>query len=218
MIRVLLADDQDLVRAGFRSLLDARDDIDVVGEAADGAEAVALAIRLRPDVIVMDVRMPRQDGISATAEIRRLVPQSRILVLTTFDDDALVAAAVDAGACGYLLKDVPLDHLVVGLQCAAAGDALVAPAITRRLLDRLSRSALREVPQLTAREREVLTLIAQGLSNREISLRLHLSETTVKTHVSSLLGSLGLRDRLQAAVLAYETGLVVPGQRDARVT
>lgn len=212
MIRVVLADDQDLVRAGLRSLLDAREEIEVVGEAADGAEAVALALRLRPDVVVMDVRMPRQDGITATSEIRRLVAQTRVLVLTTFDDDDLVAAAVEAGASGYLLKDAPVDHLVLGIRCAAAGDSLVAPAITRRLLDRFARTSLRDLPEITARERDVLTLIARGLSNREIADRLHLSETTVKTHVSSLLATLGLRDRLQAAVLAYETGLVVAGQ------
>jgi DNA-binding NarL/FixJ family response regulator len=212
VIRVLLADDQDLVRAGLRSLLDAQDDVEVIGEAADGAEAVALALRLRPDVVVMDVRMPRQDGVSATHEIRRLAPRTRVLMLTTFDDDALITAAVDAGACGYLLKDVPVDHLVLGLKCAAAGDALVAPSITRRLLDRFAQTARRDLPALTVREREVLALIARGMSNREIARRLHLSETTVKTHVSSLLASLGLRDRLQAAVLAYETGLIVPGQ------
>ena len=212
MIRVLLADDQDLVRAGLRSLLDARTDVDVVGEAADGSEAVALALRLRPDVVVMDVRMPRVDGIEATAEIRRLLPGTRVLVLTTFDEDALVRRAVEAWASGYLLKDAPVDHLVLGLRCTAAGDSLVSPAITRRLLDRLAETDLARLPDITPREREVLTLIARGLSNREIATRLHVSETTVKTHVSSLLTSLGLRDRLQAAVVAYETGLVVPGR------
>lgn len=211
MIRVLLADDQDLVRAGLRSLLDAQDGVEVVGEAADGAEAVALAVRLLPDVVVMDLRMPRRDGVAATAELRALLPAMRVLVLSTFDEDELVRAAVAAGACGYLLKDAPVEQLLLGLRCAASGQTLVSPAIARRLLDRFA-APLRPLPDLTSRERDVLVLLARGLSNRELGRQLHVSEATVKTHVSSLLAKLGLRDRLQAAVLAYETGLVLPGE------
>lgn len=211
MIRVLLADDQDLVRSGLRSLLDSREDVRVVGEAADGVEAVALSVRLRPDVVVMDVRMPRRDGIEATADIRRLLPETKVLVLTTFDDDELVHAAIRAGATGFLLKDVPVDQLVYGLRCVMSGDALVSPSITRRLLDRFATTGTAVLPPLTPRERDVLVKLSAGLSNRELARALHLSEATVKTHVSNLLAKLGVRDRVQAVVLAYESGVVRAG-------
>lgn len=210
-MRVLLADDQDLLRSGLRSLLDAQGDVVVVGEAADGVEAVALAVRLRPDVVVMDVRMPRRDGIEATAAVRRLLPDTKVLILTTFDDDELVHAAVRAGASGFLLKDVPVEQLVYGLRCVTSGEALVSPTITRRLLERFATTSTSPLPELTPRERDVLVQLAAGRSNRELAELLHLSEATVKTHVSSLLAKLGLRDRLQAVVLAYECGLVRPG-------
>ncbi|HET7689077.1 MAG TPA: response regulator transcription factor [Nocardioidaceae bacterium] len=212
MIRIILADDQDLVRAGLSSLLAAYEDLDVVGQAADGAEAVALALRLRPDLVVMDLRMPRRDGIEATAELRRVAPQVRVLVLTTFDDDELVHAALRGGASGFLLKDAPVEQLVYAIRCIHSGEALVSPSITRRLLDRLVPAASRPLPALTERERSVLVQLARGLSNRELAAELHLSEATVKTHVSNLLTKLGLRDRLQAVVLAYESGLVRPGK------
>jgi DNA-binding NarL/FixJ family response regulator len=212
MIRVLLADDQDLVRAGLRSLLTAYADLDVVGEAAEGAEAVAMALRLRPDVVVMDLRMPGRDGIEATDELRRVAPGVRVLVLTTFDDDELVHAALRAGASGFLLKDAPVEQLAYGIRCVHSGEALVSPSVTRRLLDRLVPPASRPMPPLTERERAVLIQLARGLSNRELAAEFHLSEATVKTHVSSLLTKLDLRDRLQAVVLAYESGLVRPGE------
>jgi DNA-binding NarL/FixJ family response regulator len=212
MIRVLLADDQDLVRAGLRSLLTPYEGLEVVGEAADGAEAVALALRLRPDVVVMDLRMPRRNGIEATVELRRVAPEVRVLVLTTFDDDELVHAALRGGASGFLLKDAPVEQLVYGIRCIHSGEALVSPSVTRRLLDRLVPPATRPLPPLTERERAVLVRLARGLSNRELATELHLSEATVKTHVSNLLTKLDLRDRLQAAVLAYESGLVRPGE------
>lgn len=211
MIRVLLADDQDLVRAGLRSLLERFEDLEVTGEAKDGGEAVALSVRLRPDVVVMDLRMPRRDGIEATAELRRVAPGVRVLVLTTFDDDDLVHAALRAGASGFLLKDAPVEQLVYGIRCVHSGEALVSPAVTRRLLDRLVPPVSRSLPPLTEQERNVLRHLARGLSNRELAAELHLAEATIKTHVSNLLAKLGLRDRLQAVVLAYESGLVRPG-------
>ena len=213
-IRVLICDDQALVRGGFRAILGAQPDIEVVGEAENGAEAVALAQRRRPDVILMDIRMPVLDGVEAT---RRLVAEgspARILVLTTFDLDEYVHAAIRAGASGFLLKDVTPAKLLEAIRIVAGGDALLAPSVTRRLLERFAATlpagdpASHVLAQLTARETEVLRLLAAGLSNAEIASELVVSEATVKTHVSSLLRKLGLRDRVQAVILAYETGLV----------
>jgi DNA-binding NarL/FixJ family response regulator len=217
-IRVLICDDQALVRGGFRAILGAQPDIEVVGEAENGAEAIALAERRRPDVILMDIRMPVVDGVEAT---RRLVADgspARILVLTTFDLDEYVHAAIRAGASGFLLKDVTPSKLLEAIRIVAGGDALLAPSVTRRLLDRFATTLpagnqSREVlGQLTARETEVLRLLAAGLSNAEIASELIVSEATVKTHISSLLRKLGLRDRVQAVILAYETGLVGLGK------
>jgi DNA-binding NarL/FixJ family response regulator len=223
-IRVLLVDDQQLVRTGFRMILEGESDIEVVGEAADGRAGVAEARRSHPHVVVMDIRMPVMDGIEATRQLVRdgASPDSRVLVLTTFDADENVVEALRAGASGFLLKDVTPVDFVAAIRTVARGDALLAPAVTRRLLDRYAdrlppvnperSSALRD---LTEREVEVLTLIARGLSNREIADRLVLAEPTVKTHVSHVLDKLELRDRAQAVVLAYEAGLVRPGSVDA---
>ena len=217
-IRVLICDDQALVRAGFRAILGSRPEIEVVGEAENGAEAVALAERRRPDVILMDIRMPVLDGVEAT---RRLVAEgspARILVLTTFDLDEYVHAAIRAGASGFLLKDVTPAKLVEAIRIVAGGDALLAPSVTRRLLERFAATlpagdqSSEVLGQLTARETEVLRLLAAGLSNAEIASELVVSEATVKTHISSLLRKLGLRDRVQAVILAYETGLVGLGK------
>ncbi|HEY4830630.1 MAG TPA: response regulator transcription factor [Solirubrobacteraceae bacterium] len=216
-IRVLICDDQALVRGGFRAILDTQPDIEVVGEAENGAEAVALAERRRPDVILMDIRMPVLDGVEAT---RRLVADgspARILVLTTFDLDEYVHAAIRAGASGFLLKDVTPTNLLDAIRVVASGDALLAPAVTRRLLDRFAVTlpvgdhSSETLAQLTSRETEVLRLLAAGLSNAEIASELVVSEATVKTHISSLLRKLGLRDRVQAVILAYETGLAKLG-------
>jgi DNA-binding NarL/FixJ family response regulator len=224
MTRVVIADDQALVRAGFRMILEADLSIQVVGEAADGASAVEVVRRLQPDVVLMDVRMPELDGLEAT---RRIMadgePSPRIIMLTTFDIDEYVYTALRAGASGFLLKDVTPEQLVASVKLVAAGDALLAPSITRRLVERFAAptpaaasaeasSASAEVASLTAREREVLVLLARGLSNAELAERLIVSEATVKTHVARILGKLGLRDRVQAVVLAYETGLVTPGE------
>ncbi len=215
MIRALIADDQALVRSGFRMILEARDDLEVVGEAEDGAEAVAVARSTRPDVILMDVRMPKLDGVEATRQIVGSGSPARVLILTTYDLDEYVYAAIRAGASGFLLKDVEPERLVDAVRAVARGDALLAPTVTRRLLERFVATLPDEAPppppglsSLTAREREILELVAAGLSNAEIAERLFLGETTVKTHVSSVLRKLGLRDRVQAVVLAYETGLV----------
>ena len=216
-IRVLICDDQALVRAGFRAILEAQPDIEVVGEAENGAEAVAVAQRRSPDVILMDIRMPVLDGVEAT---RRLVvggSPARILVLTTFDLDEYVHAAIRAGASGFLLKDVMPAKLLEAIRILAAGDALLAPSVTRRLLERFAATlpqhdmSTEALAGLTARETEVLRLLAGGLSNAEIAAELVVSEATVKTHISSLLRKLGLRDRVQAVILAYETGLVALG-------
>lgn len=213
-IRVLICDDQALVRGGFRAILSAKPGIEVVGEAENGAEALALADRRRPDVILMDIRMPVLDGVEAT---RRLVAggsPARILVLTTFDLDEYVHAAIRAGASGFLLKDVTPTELVEAIRIVAGGDALLAPSVTRRLLERFATTlplgdrSSDALSQLTARETEVLRLLAGGLSNAEIAAELVVSEATVKTHISSVLRKLGLRDRVQAVILAYETGLV----------
>ena len=215
MIRVLLADDQALVRSGFRMILEARDDVEVVGEAEDGAEAVALVRSLRPDAVLMDVRMPRLDGIEATRRIVASGAETRVLILTTSDLDEYVYAAIRAGASAFLLKDVEPEQLVDAVRVVARGDALLAPTVTRRLLERFADSLPGEAPPppaelaaLTPREREILELVAAGLSNAEIAERLVLGETTVKTHVSSVLRKLGLRVRVQAVVFAYEAGLV----------
>jgi DNA-binding NarL/FixJ family response regulator len=222
-IRVLLVDDQELVRTGFRMILDGQADIEVVGEAADGKQGVEAAQKLRPDVVVMDIRMPVLDGIEATRRIVRdgLAPGAHVLVLTTFDADENVIEALRAGASGFLLKDVTPADFVVAIKTIAAGDALLAPTVTRRLLDRFAdrlppvndqrSAALRD---LTEREVEVLKLVARGLSNREIADHLVLAEPTVKTHVSHVLDKLDLRDRAQAVVLAYEAGLIRPGSVD----
>jgi DNA-binding NarL/FixJ family response regulator len=219
-IRVLLVDDQALIRAGFRMILDAEEDIEVVGESADGTQAVDSARRLEPDVILMDIRMPEMDGIEAT---RRIVAAAgdqprRVLMLTTFDLDEYVYDALRAGASGFLLKDVPAEQLVDGIRVVAQGDALLAPSVTKRLIHEFARSApsTREAPptveELTPRELEVFRLIARGMSNAEIAEELIVSETTVKTHVARVLMKLSVRDRVQAVVLAYESGLVLPGE------
>ena len=215
-VRVLVADDQALVRSGFRMILDERDDIEIAGEAEDGAEAVARAAELDPDVILMDVRMPVLDGVEATRRIVASGARARILVLTTFDLDEYVYAAVEAGASGFLLKDVRPDELVDAIRVVAAGNSLFGPAAARRLVERFARPAAAPPPSaaleaLTEREREILELLARGCSNAELAARLYLSEATVKTHVSAVLRKLGVRDRLQAVVAAYENGLVRPG-------
>ena len=217
MIRVLLADDQAMVRAGFRLILSAEPDVSVVGEACDGVEAVAAARRLRPDVTLMDVRMPRLDGIEATRRLAVMDPAvTRIVVLTTFDVDAHVYDALRAGASGFLLKNAPPEDLVQAIRLVAAGGALLDPAVTRRVIEEFARSPApgpvpRQVSALTERELEVLHLVAQGLSNAEIAATLVVSEATVKTHVARMLAKVGLRDRVQAVVFAYEHGLVRPG-------
>ncbi|HEX6345152.1 response regulator transcription factor [Umezawaea sp.] len=215
MIRVLIADDQALVRTGFRMILENAGDVRVVGEAADGAEAAELASALRPDVVLMDVRMPEVDGVDATRRICSGDTGTRVLMLTTFDLDEHVYAAVQAGASGFLLKDTLAADLLSAVRVVARGDACVAPSVTRRLLERhvgtASPPAAAALDVLTEREREVLGLIARGLSNSEIAVHLFLAEGTVKTHVSRVLAKLGLRDRVQAVVHAYECGLVRAG-------
>ena len=213
-IRVLIADDQELVRAGFRKLLDAEDTITVVGEAADGAQAVARATELAPDVVLMDIRMPRLDGIEATRRLTRST-DVQVLVLTTYDLDEYVFEALRAGASGFLLKDSPPDTLISGIATVARGDALLAPSVTRRLITEFARrppqGAPLALPDLTPRETEVLIQVARGLSNREIASQLFLGEATIKTYVGNMLTKLGCRDRVQAVVAAYEAGLVQPG-------
>ena len=216
-IRVLLCDDQALVRSGFRMILETREDLEVVGEAEDGVQALELARRQLPDVVLMDVRMPRLDGVEATRRLVAAGSEARVLILTTFDLDEYVFEALRAGASGFLLKDVQPAQLVDAVRVVARGEALLAPTVTRRLLDRFAGSLpgapeppAPELAELTDREREVLALLAEGLSNAELAERLFLSETTVKTHVSSILRKLGLRDRVQAVVLAYQAGLVAP--------
>ncbi|WP_033436364.1 response regulator [Saccharothrix sp. NRRL B-16314] len=216
MIRVLLVDDQELMRMGFRMVLGAQEDVDVVGEAANGLDAVHLAEQLRPDVVLMDVRMPVLDGVEATKRIAE-AGTAKVLVMTTFDLDEYALSALRNGASGFLLKDTPPGDLVSALRAVASGDAVVSPSVTKRLLSRFlgdGGGELRDaavLEALTEREREVLVLIAKGLSNTEIARKLFLSEATVKTHVGRILAKLELRDRVQAVVLAYETGLVRPG-------
>ncbi|MEE8867574.1 MAG: response regulator transcription factor [Acidipropionibacterium acidipropionici] len=219
-IRLLLADDQEMVRVGFRMVLDAQSDMTVVGEAADGAEAVGLAGKLYPDVVLMDIRMPRMDGLAATRQIIDADPATRVLVLTTFDLDEYVHAALRAGAAGFLLKDAGPAELLAGIRAVSSGDAVVAPSATRRLLERFlpkdSEAAAPTDPKLietlSDREREVLTLVGQGLTNAEIAGTLFLAETTVKTHIGHILTKLGLRDRVQMVITAYDAGLVRPGR------
>jgi DNA-binding NarL/FixJ family response regulator len=216
VLRVLIADDQAVVRLGFRALLEAQDDMQVAGVAGDGREAVRLARQLHPDVVLMDVRMPVMGGIPATRELRDVPGPPRVLVLTTFDIDEYVYDALRAGASGFLLKDATPDEIVTAVRVVGGGDALLAPAITRRLIEEFAaRPQLEPPPQLaglTPREREILLLMARGLANAEIARTLCLAGQTVKSHVSSILFKLGLRDRVQAVILAYESGLVVPGE------
>jgi DNA-binding NarL/FixJ family response regulator len=217
VIRVLVADDQALVRGGFRMILEAQKDMEVVGEASDGREAIARAVELRPDVVLMDIRMPELDGLEATRRLLGDGGGTHVLILTTFDLDEYVYEAMKAGASGFLLKDVRPEQLADAVRVVAAGDALLAPTITRRLIEQfVSRpapgsSVPSELSQLTDRELEILKLVARGLSNAEIASYLFLSEATVKTHVTHILAKLKLRDRVQTVVLAYESGLVQPG-------
>jgi DNA-binding NarL/FixJ family response regulator len=221
-IRVLVADDQELVRAGFCVILEAADGISVVGEAANGAEAVAAAAAHRPDVVLMDIRMPGMDGLEATRRITgsSAGPGPKVVMLTTFDLDDYVYEALRAGASGFLLKDAPRQDLIAAVRAAAAGDALLAPSVTRLLIEAFARRPPATTPSpsrlasLTARERDILLLLARGRSNAEIAGDLFVSEATVKTHIGHLLAKLGLRDRVQAVILAYETGIVVPGNPD----
>jgi DNA-binding NarL/FixJ family response regulator len=213
-LRVVIADDQPLMRAGFKAVLEATGSIAVVAEAATGEEAVSAATEHRPDVVLMDIRMPGMDGIEAT----RRLPRHRVLILTTFGLDDYIVDALRAGASGFLLKDAPTHEVVAAVRAVAAGDAVLAPAVTRQLLDQVGRRLPPAVPrtdaseaELTDRERQVLSMLAAGMSNGEISEALVLSEATVKTHVSNLLAKLGLRDRIQAVIYAYETGLIAPG-------
>jgi DNA-binding NarL/FixJ family response regulator len=225
-ISVLIVDDQALVRAGFRAILEAQTGISVCGEAGDGQAAIELVPRRRPDVVLMDIRMPGVDGLEATRRLLRdpdCEPYPAVLMLTTFDLDAYVYDALRAGASGFLLKDTPPEDLVAAIRVVARGDALIAPGITKRLIEQFARSAPASTPpaalaELTPREAEVLILVASGLSNGEIAGELVLSHATVKTHVKRILSKLGLRDRVQAVVLAYEAGLVFPGASPARTT
>jgi DNA-binding NarL/FixJ family response regulator len=217
-LSVLIADDQALVRAGFRKLLEAEPSLGVVAEASDGVEAVELARRHQPDIVLMDIRMPRLDGLEATRRLLKGPTRTRVVMLTTFDLDEYVFDALTAGASGFLLKDAPPEQLIAAIQVVAGGDALLAPSITRRLIEEFVRrpparaGPPRQLTGLTARELDVLRLLARGLSNAEIAADLVLGEATIKTHVGNLLTKLGLRDRVQAVVLAYESGLIHPGE------
>ena len=214
---MVIADDEVLVRTGFRLILESEDDIEVVGEADNGETAVGVCRRLHPDIVLMDIRMPVMDGLEATRRVLENDQRVRVIVLTTFDLDEYVYAAITAGAAGFLLKNVTAEQLVASIRLVATGEALLAPTITRRLIERHAgtnrrpAASQRALASLSGRELEVLKLVARGLSNAEIAGVLHLSQTTVKSHVGSLLDKLNLRDRVQAAVLAYETGLVAPG-------
>lgn len=216
MTSVLLVDDQELVRTGLRMILGAETDLDVVGEASDGIQAVSVAHELRPDVVLMDIQMPGMDGITATQRIVGTLPGTRVLVLTSFDRSQLVYDALLAGASGFLLKDQPRDQIVAGVRAAARGDELLAPSITRRLIEDFTRAGQLGPPagygQLTEREQEVMVLVARGRSNAEIAADLFVSVQTVKTHVARVLAKLGLRDRVQVVVAAYESGIIRPGE------
>lgn len=216
MTSILLADDQELVRTGLRMILSTEPDLEVVGEAGDGMQAVEAARRLRPDIVLMDIRMPVVDGIEATRRLAAVLPETRVVMLTTFDRSQLVYDALVAGASGFLLKDVPAESLVNGVRAVARGEELLSPRITRRLIEEFTRAERLAPPHgyelLTEREREVLVLVAGGLSNAEIAEQLFVSIQTVKTHVARILTKLGLRDRVQAAVVAYESGLVRAGE------
>jgi DNA-binding NarL/FixJ family response regulator len=211
-IRVLVADDQSMVRAGFRMLLSGEDDIEVVAEASNGLEAVAQAARFQPTLVLMDIRMPELDGLEATRRILAADPAARVMILTTFDLDEYVYEALRAGASGFVLKDDPPEQLLAAVRMVAAGEALLSPGITKRVIKQFVRTPRTEPPkgldELTAREGEILRLIARGLSNAEIGAELYIGDTTVKTHVTHILQKLGLRDRVQAVVLAYQTGLL----------
>ena len=211
-IRVLVADDQSMVRAGFRMLLADEEDIEVVAEASNGVEAVEKAARCQPTVVLMDIRMPELDGLEATRRILAADPDARILILTTFDLDEYIYEALRAGASGFVLKDDPPEQLIAAIHTVSAGDALLSPAITKRVIAQFARipppAPPHELAELTARERDILRLVAQGLSNAEIAQQLYISETTVKTHVTHILQKLNLRDRVQAVVLAYQSGIV----------
>jgi DNA-binding NarL/FixJ family response regulator len=213
-IRVLVADDQSMVRAGFRMLLGGEEDIEVVAEAANGLEAIEKAERFDPTVVLMDIRMPELDGLEATRRILAADPNARVLILTTFDLDEYVYEALRAGASGFVLKDDPPEQLIAAIRTVAAGDALLSPAVTKRVVERFVRIPRPEPPkeleELSERERDVFQLMARGLSNAEIGQELYISETTVKTHVTHILAKLGLRDRVQAVVLAHQTGLLEP--------
>jgi DNA-binding NarL/FixJ family response regulator len=219
-IRVLVADDQSMVRAGFRMLLAGEDGIEVVAEAENGIEAVEKAARFHPTVVLMDIRMPELDGLEATRRILAADPTARILILTTFDLDEYIYEALSAGASGFVLKDDPPEQLIAAIRTVAAGDALLSPAVTRRVITQFTharpRTPPRELAELTTREREVFRLMADGLSNGEIAQALFISDTTVKTHVTRVLQKLNLRDRVQAVVLAYQTGLVELDQEPTR--
>jgi DNA-binding NarL/FixJ family response regulator len=220
-IRVLLADDQALVRAGFRMIVEDQPDMQVVGEAGDGRQAVGLTARTEPHVVLMDIRMPEMDGIAATTLITEGEPGTRVVILTTFDLDEYVYNALAAGASGFLLKDLPPDELVAAIRAVAAGDALLAPSVTRRLIEQFAQArpnqqTVARLEHLSDRELDVLKLIAQGMSNAEIASALLLGRSTVKTHVGNLLEKLSLRDRVQLAIFAYESGLSRPGQLDVQ--
>jgi DNA-binding NarL/FixJ family response regulator len=216
-IKVLLADDQAMVRAGFRMILESEPDIEVVGEASNGEQATASTRRFRPDIVLMDIQMPGQDGLHATRQITGdPALSSRVVILTTFERDEYVFEALRSGASGFLLKNAPPEELIHAVRVIAAGDALLAPSVTKRIIEQFANQAVKpelgaQLQSLTQREREVLVLLARGNSNAELAAALFVSEGTIKTHISSLLGKLGLRDRVQAVVLAYESGLITPG-------
>ena len=216
-VRVLIVDDDDLMRAGLQAVLSSDDTIDVVGEAADGSDAVDAVRRTQPDVVLMDVRMPRLDGIAATREVLAASPDVKVVILTTFEDDDYVFGALDAGASGFLLKRTKPEDLIAGVHTIAAGDSLLSPSVTRTVIDRMARRPLagrtapKRLAELTPREREVLELVARGLSNEEIAAALVIEETTVKTHVKRILAKLRARDRVQAVIFAYEAGIARPG-------
>ncbi|MEV1243179.1 response regulator [Nonomuraea sp. NPDC050022] len=219
MIRIVLADDQPLIRAGLRMVIDAAPDVEVAGEAGTGAQAVQLVRRLRPDVVVMDIRMPGMDGIEATQTILAESQTTRVIMLTTFDDDDNVYASLRAGASGFLVKDMALDDILSAVHVVAAGDALIAPSVTRRLIEDFARGPARapspearRLAGVTEREHEVLALVGGGLSNAEIATRLHISPGTAKAHVASLLAKLSARDRIQLVIMAYDAGLVFPSR------